>query len=192
MNRMAGHAFVALVLALATVSARAEPVRYAIDPTHTFVNFEARPLGLSALRGRFDRKEGSVTLDRAAKTGRAEITIDTRSVSTGIATIDVALKGKDFLDTEAFASASFVGETFRFDGDKVAGVEGTLTLRGKAQPVVLRALHYNCYTNPLFRREVCGGDFEATLERSAFGITAALPGVPDPIRLLVQIEAIRQ
>ena len=170
----------------------AEPARYTIDPTHTFVTFEARPLGLSTIRGRFDRKEGSVTLDRAAKTGRAEITIDTRSVSTGIATIDVALKGKDFLDTEAFASASFVGETFRFDGDKVAGVEGTLTLRGKAQPVVLRALHYNCYTNPLFRREVCGGDFEATLERSAFGITAALPGVPDPIRLLVQIEAIRQ
>jgi polyisoprenoid-binding protein YceI len=113
-------------------------------------------------------------------------------VSTGIAAIDAPLKGKDFLDTEAFASASFVGETFRFEGDQVAAVEGMLTLLGKTQPLVLKAVNYRCYTSPLLQREVCGGDFEATLERSAFGITAGLPGVPDPIRLLVQVEAIRQ
>ena len=173
-------------------AAQAEPVRYAIDPTHTFVTFEARPLGLSTIRGRFDRKEGAIDLDRAARTGRVQITIDTRTASTGIAAIDGPLKGKDVLDTEAHASARFVGDTFRFDGDKVAAVEGTLTLLGKSQPIVLKALTYSCYTNPLLQREVCGGDFEATLVRSAYGIGAALPGVPDTIRLLVQVEAIKQ
>ncbi|MBC7480501.1 MAG: polyisoprenoid-binding protein, partial [Rhizobacter sp.] len=46
--------------------------------------------------------------------------------------------------------------------------------------------------NPLFRREVCGGDFEAQIDRSAFGITHSLPFVADKVRLLIQVEAIRQ
>jgi polyisoprenoid-binding protein YceI len=186
------HIGLLLPLLLIAGVAGAEPVRYSLDPTHTFVTFEARPLDLSTIRGRFDRKEGSIEIDRAAKTGRVEITIDTRSVSTGIAEIDQALKGKDGLDTEAFGSATFLGEAFRFDGDKVSAVTGTLTLLGQTAPLELRAVRYNCYTNPLLRREVCGGDFEATLDRTRFGINALLPSVPDSIHLLVQVEAIRQ
>ena len=56
--------------------AHAESATYSIDPTHTFVTFEANHFGTSTLRGRFDKKEGSVTLDKAAKSGKAEITID--------------------------------------------------------------------------------------------------------------------
>ena len=44
----------------------------------------------------------------------------------------------------------------------------------------------------MFKREVCGGDFEATLQRSAYGMTYGLPGIPDTIRLVIQIEAVRQ
>jgi polyisoprenoid-binding protein YceI len=54
----------------------------------------------------------------------------------------------------------------------------------------LKAQRFRCYLNPLFRREVCGGDFEGELVRSAFGITHSLPFVADKVRLLVQVEAI--
>ncbi len=63
----------------------AETATYAVDPTHTFVTFEANHFGTSTLRGRFDKKEGSVAFDRAAKSGKADITIDIGSVSTGVA-----------------------------------------------------------------------------------------------------------
>jgi hypothetical protein len=40
-------------------------------------------------------------------------------------------------------------------------------------------------------QEVCGGDFEAEISRSAFGVTHSLPFVADRVRLLVQVEAVR-
>lgn len=184
-----------LVLAavvLAAGAAQAETATYGIDPTHTFVNFEANHFGTSTLRGRFDKKEGSVSFDRAGKTGKAEITIDMKSVNTGVGPLDKHLAGKDFFNAEQFPTAKFVGDKFSFNGDKVAEVAGTLTLLGKSQPVTLKAVNFNCYTNPMFKREVCGGDFETTLVRSAYGMGYGLPGIPDNIRLLVQIEAIKQ
>lgn len=181
----------AAMLAAAGVSA--EPVTYRIDPTHTFITFEAVHRDTSTLRGRFERSEGVVVLDRQARTGRVEVRVDTGSLSTGVKPLDAKLTGKDYLDAGDMPPASFVAERFVFEGDKLASVTGTLTLLGVTQPLTLAATSFGCYTNPLLKREVCGGDFETTLVRSLWGMTRGLDtGVPDRIRLLVQVEAIRQ
>jgi len=173
--------------------AHAESVTYAIDPTHTFVTFEASHFNTSTLRGRFDKKEGSVVFDRQARTGKAEITLDTASVSTGVPRLDSRLKSKDFFDAADGANARFVGDQFQFEGDKLSAVAGTLTMLGKTLPVTLKVTGFNCYTNPLLKREVCGGDFETVIARSQWGMTYGLDlGVPDNIHLLIQVEAIRQ
>ena len=172
--------------------AHAEPITYQLDTTHSYVTFEARHFGTSTNRGRFDKKEGSISIDRAAKTGKADITIDTTSINTGLALFDKHLKGDNFLKASDFPTAKFIGDKFSFDGDKVTAVAGTLTLLGKTHPVTLTASNYNCYDSPFFKREVCGGDFETTIARSAYGITYGLPGIPDNIKLLIQIEAIKQ
>ena len=182
----------ATALLAAAGFAQAQSATYAIDPTHTFVNFEAKHFGTSTLRGRFDRKEGAVQFDRAGKSGKAEITIDIGSVSTGVGPLDGHLKSKDFFNAAEFASAKFVSDKFVFDGDKVTEVSGSLTLLGKSNPVTLKATNFNCYQNPMLKREVCGGDFETTITRSQWGMTYGLPGIPDGIRLLIQIEAVKQ
>ena len=56
--------------------AQAQTTTYTLDPTHTFVTWEALHFGTSTNRGRFDKKEGKVTIDRTAKTGSVDITID--------------------------------------------------------------------------------------------------------------------
>ena len=170
----------------------AQSTTYNADPTHTFVNFEAKHFGTSTLRGRFDKKEGTVTLDMAAKTGRAEFTIDTTSVSTGVGPLDGHLKGKDFFNVAEHPTAKFVGDKFSFDGSKVTSVAGNLTLNGKTNPITLTATNFNCFDHPMLKRQVCGGDFETTLQRSQFGIMYGLPGIPDNIRLLIQVEAAKQ
>lgn len=183
----------ATLLAAAFGSAQAQSATYAIDPAHTFASFEILHFGTSTIRGRFDKKAGSVTIDRAAKTGKAEITIDMTSINTGVAPFDGHLKSADLLDVANFPSAKFVGDKFSFNGDKVTEVAGTLTLMGKTQPVTLKASNFGCYLNPMLKREVCGGDFEAVIQRSAFGINYGLPVVaPDSVRLLVQVEAVKQ
>ena len=186
-------ALLAALLATSFATTHAEMVTYAIDPTHTFVTFEANHAGTSTLRGRFDKKEGSVTLDKAAKSGKADITIDTTSVSTGVAALDGHLKSKDFFNAGEFGTAKFTSDKFAFNGDKVSELSGTLTMLGKSQPVTLKASNFNCYVNPMLKREVCGGDFETTIARSSYGMPYGLSvGLPDNIRLLIQIEAIKQ
>ena len=172
--------------------AQAQSATYNADPTHTFVTFEAKHFGTSTLRGRFDKKEGTVSFDSAAKTGKAEFTIDTTSVSTGVGPLDGHLKSKDFFNAAEFPTAKFVGDKFTFDGAKVASVAGALTMNGKTNPVTLTASNFNCYDHPMLKRQVCGGDFETTLQRSQWGIMYGLPGIPDNIRLLIQVEAAKQ
>ncbi len=179
-------------LLAAVGAAQAQSATYAIDPTHTQVIFEAKHFGTSTNRGRWDKKEGTVTLDKAAKTGKVELTIDMASISTGIGPFDGHLKGKDFFNAAEFPTAKFVGDKFTFDGDKVTSVAGMLTLLGKTNPVTLTASSFNCYQNPMLKREVCGGDFEATIQRSQWGMGYGLPGIPDSVRLLVQVEAAKQ
>jgi polyisoprenoid-binding protein YceI len=179
-------------LALA-VGAQAQANTYAIDPTHTFVTYEIGHFGTSTNRGRFDQKEGSVQFDRAAKTGKVEISFDLAAVNTGVAALNKHLQGGEMFNTAAFPKAKFVGDKFVFNGDKVAEVTGTLTLRDKTQPVTLKATNFNCYTSPMLKREVCGGDFEATIKRSQWGVNYGLNfGFPDDVRLLIQVEAVKQ
>lgn len=183
----------AAAAALCAAAVPAHAATYSIDPTHTFVTFEVSHFGTSTNRGRFDKKTGSVHFDRAARTGRVEISIDTASINTGVGPFNEHLRGKDFFDATSHPTATFVAERMVFDGDKVAEVPGRLTLRGKTHPVTLKASNFNCYDNPMFKREVCGGDFVATIKRSQFGVDWGLEmGFPDEVRLLVQVEAIKQ
>jgi polyisoprenoid-binding protein YceI len=174
-------------------TAQAAPATYTVDPTHTFATFEILHFGTSTYRGRFDKKDGSVTIDTTAKTGKVELNIDLRSVSTGLEALNKHLQSKDFFNTAAFPTAKFVADKFSFAGDKVSDVAGTLTFLGKTQPVTLKAVRFGCYTNPMLKREVCGGDFETTLMRSQWGMGYGMPTMlPDAVHLLVQVEAIKQ
>jgi len=187
---------IAAALAAATAlvgTAHAEVATYSIDPTHTYVTFEVTHFGTSTNRGRFDKKEGTVQLDKAAKTGKVELTLETGSISTGTAAFDQHLQSDNFLNASAFPTAKFAASTFSFNGDKVSEVAGQLTLLGKTLPVVLKASNFNCYTNPILKREVCGGDFETTIQRSQWGIGWGINfGIPDTVKLAVQVEAVKQ
>jgi polyisoprenoid-binding protein YceI len=107
--------------------------------------------------------------------------------------LDSRLRQDDFLAVAAHPQAFFVAERFEFGADgRVTALTGEFTLRGRSQPLRLQAQRFRCYTSPLLRREVCGGDFEAEFQRSAFGIVHSLPFVADTVRLKIQVEAIRQ
>lgn len=178
---------------MAPAAASAGAQRYVIDPMHTFVTFEVLHFGTSTVRARFDRTVGHVLLDRDARSGEARITVDSASVNSGVTDFDKHLKSKDFLDVSRHREAVFEGTTFRFDGERVSAVEGTLTLLGKTLPVSLEAIRFNCYDNPILKAEVCGGDFETTIRRSQWGMTWGIDmGIPDDVRLTIQIEAARQ
>lgn len=185
--------FALAATAVLASAAQAAPATYAIDPTHTFATFEISHFGASVNRGRFEKKEGSVQFDKAGKTGKVDITFDVASVSTGTVAFDKHLQSAEIFDVAKHPTAKFVSDKFQFEGDKLAAVTGHLTLLGKTQPITLKANQFACYDNPMLKREVCGGDFEATLDRTAFGLNYGVDwGFPKNVRLVVQIEAVKQ
>ena len=178
---------------LATGIAQAEPANYAIDPTHTFVTFEISHFGATVNRARFDKKQGSVQLDKAAKSGKVEITFDMTSVNTGTPSFDKHLQSADLFNAAQHPTMKFVADKFVFNGDKVASVEGQLTLLGKTGPLTLKANQFACYDSPMLKREVCGGDFEGTIDRTQWGMNYGVEwGFPKNVRLVVQVEAVKQ
>lgn len=181
------------VLAALLTAGAASAANYAIDPTHTFATFEISHFGASVNRARFDKKEGTVQFDRAAKTGKVDISLDIASVNSGTAAFDKHLQSADIFNAAQFPKARFVSDKFVFDGDKVTEVQGQLTLLGKTQPVSFKANQFNCYESPMLKREVCGGDFEATIDRAAFGVNYGIDwGFPKNVRIVLQVEAVKQ
>ena len=178
---------------LSTGAAHAELATYAIDPTHTFATFEISHFGASVNRGRFDKKEGTVQFDRAGRNGKVDVRFDTSSINTGTPTFDKHLRSAEMFNTEKYPTMRFVSDRFIFDEDKVFSVEGQLTLLGKTQPLTLKANQFNCYQSPMLKREVCGGDFEGTIDRTAFGMDYGVQyGFDKNVRVIVQIEAVKQ
>ncbi len=184
---------VTLAAALLAGATSAQAAPYAIDGTHTFATFEIGHFGTSTNRGRFDKKEGTIEFDRAAKTGKVEITLDMTSINTGTPMFDKHLQSAELFDAAKFPTAKFVSTGMTFNGDKVAEIAGTLTLLGKTNPVTLKATNFNCYNSPMLKREVCGGDFTATIDRTAYGLNYGIAfGFPKEVRIVVQAEAIKQ
>jgi polyisoprenoid-binding protein YceI len=164
---------------------------YVVDPTHTFVMYEMGHYGTTTNRGRFSTKDGSVQIDAAGTSGKVDITMDISSINTGVDLLNRHVQSKDFFNVAEFPTGRFVAERIAFSGDKVAEVPGTLTLMGQTKPVTLKAVRFNCYLSPLINRQVCGGDFETTVERSDWGITWGLNfGFENKVKLLVQVEAV--
>ncbi|WP_039049094.1 YceI family protein [Comamonas thiooxydans] len=186
-----------LALAAASLFAtavQAAPATYAIDPTHTFATFEIDHFGASTNRARFDKKSGNVQFDKAAKTGKVEVTLDMTSVNSGTPSFNKHLQSADIFNVEKFPEAKFVSDKFVFDGDKLKEVTGQLTLLGKTAPITVKANKFTCYESPMLqKREVCGGDFEATIDRTQWGVNYGIPyGFPKEVRLVLQIEAVKQ
>lgn len=181
----------AIVIGGAALTAAAALESFTIDNGHTFPSLEVMHFGTSIYRGKFTRSSGKVTLDRAARTGTVDIQIDPASIDMGFSKLDDHIKTKDFLDVAQFPTVTFKASSMKFSGDKVAEIPGELTLHGVTRPVTLTMKLFNCYTNPMMKREVCGGDASTTIVRSEFGIKYGAPApVSDEVRLQIQVEAV--
>jgi polyisoprenoid-binding protein YceI len=44
----------------------------------------------------------------------------------------------------------------------------------------------------MLKKEVCGADATATLKRSEFGMTKYLPALGDDVKLLLNVESIKE
>jgi len=181
----------ALAASLST-AALAAPETYVIDGTHTLPRFEYSHLGYSSQLSRFDKTTGTITIDRVAKTGSVDVTIDANSVDSGYATFNEHLKGEDFFNTAKFPTITFKSNNMQFDGDKVASVTGDLTIKGVTKPVTLKLLSFQCMPHPMMHKDACGATATTTIKRSEFNAGKYAPYVSDDVVLTIPVESVKQ
>ena len=189
---------IALTLPLA---AAAQVESYNIDPIHTIPYWETDHLGYATLRGHFSKTTGKFTIDRAAKTGTLEITIQTASLNTGdtergsrARTRDEHLRSPDFFNVAEFPTLTYRSTGVKFKGDDPEVVEGNMTLLGVTKPVSLRILRWKCGPDPRTagKRYQCGGNATGTLKRSDFGMKFGLPAaIGDEVTLWTSVYGFR-
>ena len=174
-------------------SAFADVSTYQLDPEHTYPSFEADHVGgLSVWRGKFDKSQGTVTLDRTAKTGTVEVATDIASVHTGSTKLDQNLQSQQFFDASKFPEASYKG-TIKFEGDKPTSIIGNLTMHGVTKPLTLTIDSFKCMPHPMLKREVCGVDAVGEFDRSDFGVDFGKAyGFSMKTKVLISAEALKQ
>ena len=184
---------VLLILLLVAGAAMAAPVTYQVDPAHTYPSFEADHFnGLSIWRGKMTKTSGTIVLDSAAKTGTVDITVDASSIDFGHAKLNEHAKSPEMFDIAKYPTITYKGTIVKFNGDAPAEVSGQLTMHGVTKPLTLTLNQFKCMQNPMIKKEVCGADASATLDRSQFGIDyGAKFGFKMAVKLLIQVEAIR-
>jgi polyisoprenoid-binding protein YceI len=180
----------ALILAAASGQGVLAADSYTIDPNHTYPSLEFSHMGLSVWRGKFNKSSGSVRLDRAARTGSAEIAIEIASIDFGHEKMNEFALTPDWLDAARFPTMTYKG-MLRFNGDTPATVDGQLTLRGVTRPVKLKINSFKCIMHPYYKKEVCGADAEGDLDRAEFGMTQYTEDNAGKIHLHIQVEAIK-
>jgi polyisoprenoid-binding protein YceI len=183
---------IAVVLAVTAASAFASVDTYSIEPNHTYPSFEADHMGMSILRGKFTKTSGTIVLDRAAKTGSLDITIDANSLDFGHEKLNAHAKTADMFDVAKFPTAHYKSKSITFKGDTPVAVEGELTLHGVTKPVTLAINKFKCIMHPMLKREVCGADASAEFNRADFGISFGVPKFAPEVKLAIEVEAIKQ
>lgn len=176
---------------LAATATAAAAQTYNIDPSHTYPSFEADHKGMSVLRGKFTKTSGTVTLDRAAKTGKVDVTIDAGTIDFGNEKLNNHVKSPDMFDVAKFPTATYKGASMTFNGDTPVSVDGELTLHGVTKPVKLAINKFKCIIDPRMKREVCGADASAEFKRSDFGIHFGIPTFSPEVKLAIEIEVIK-
>jgi polyisoprenoid-binding protein YceI len=176
--------------ALLGASAYAAPVTYTLDPNHTYPSFEADHFGgLSTWRGKFNTSSGKVVLDKDAKAGSIDVTVDMSSVNFGMPKLDEHAKSAEMFDTAKFPTATYSGKFTKFNGATPTEAQGTLTMHGVTKPVTLEIDSFKCMQSPMTKKEVCGANATATINRADFGVNFGDKyGFKQEVKLQIQVE----
>ncbi|HSG93399.1 MAG TPA: YceI family protein [Methylotenera sp.] len=180
------------IAATCSTAVLAAPETYVIDSAHSMPSFSYDHHGYSTQLSRFDKTSGKITIDRAAKTGTVDITIDTTSVNTGYPLFNEHIQGEDFLYTAQYPTATFTSNAVKFDGDRISSIDGTLTLKGISKPVTLMVTSTLCKPHPMLKKEACGANATTIVKRSDFNMAKYVPYVSDEVTITIPVESIKE
>jgi polyisoprenoid-binding protein YceI len=170
---------------------------YVIDASHSTVEFVARHLMISKVRGRFAEFDGRIDIAEAPEQSTTEVTINAASVDTGDQTRDGHLVTGDFFNVEEYPTLVFSTTSVEPAKGDAWKLHGELTVRGETRPVVLDVEFDGAAQDPWGGSRI-GFTASTELDREEWGLTwnQALEAggvlVGKKVKVELAIQAVRQ
>lgn len=157
-----------------------EAGRYAVETSHTRVQFSVSHFGFSDWYGDFSGVTGTLVLDPAnPAASKVDIMIPVASVTTTNATVDGHLRSAEWFDADKFPTIRFVSTKVVPTAPNKAQITGDLTFHGVTRVVVLDTVFNGAGVNPLSKAYTVGFNATTVINRSDFGVKTYVPMVGD-------------
>jgi polyisoprenoid-binding protein YceI len=190
---MMKRALFSCVLALTSAtSAFAEVETWNIDPNHTASQFSIRHMGISTVRGSFNKTTGVVQYDPKNPSATViEATIDAGTINTRIDARDNDLRSATYFDVEKFPTITFKSKRVEANGAGKLKVTGDLTIKGVAKEVVLDVEGPGEAMKDPGGKVHMGASANTTVKRTDFGIGKPGPMLGEDVHITLDIEMIK-
>jgi polyisoprenoid-binding protein YceI len=143
---------------------------YEIDAAHSSIEFVARFLTISKVRGRFTEFTGTLEVAEVPEESRVDMTIDATSIDTADWRRDAHLRSADFLDVNDYPTLTFHSTSIGAGEGGGWQVGGDLTLRGVTRAVMLDVEFFGVAV-PDSGEQRLGFAATTVIDREAWGLT---------------------
>jgi polyisoprenoid-binding protein YceI len=141
-----------------------------IDTSHSHINFTARHMMISKVRGSFESFSGTVNFDEANPTNTTvNIEVDLASVNTRDEQRDGHLKSPDFFDVANYPTMTFVSSRVEKIDENNGRLIGNLTIKGITKEVALDVAYAGLAKSP-WGTESAGFSASGSLNRKEWGL----------------------
>ena len=169
-----------------------------LDPAHTLVEFSAKHMMITTVKGQFKKVDATVLWNENDITNSSvDATIDASSLVTGQDYRDNHLRSEDFLHAGEFPTITFKSKRIEPKGDDQFRIVGDLTIRGITHEVALDTTFEGRGKDP-YGKEHAGFEATARINRKDWNLNwnvALETGgwlVGDTIKIELHLELLKQ
>jgi polyisoprenoid-binding protein YceI len=144
--------------------------KWAIDPTHTEVQFKVKHLVISTVTGFFKKFNGNVESNGDDFDGASvTFSLDVNSIETNQADRDGHLKSPDFFAAEQFPTIDFSGTLIKQSGAEYK-LAGDLTIRDTSKPIEFEVEFGGTMVDP-WGNTKAGFEINGKINRKEYGLS---------------------
>ncbi|HEC10474.1 MAG TPA: polyisoprenoid-binding protein [Acidimicrobiales bacterium] len=151
------------------------PGTWTLDPLHCTVEFTARHMAISKVRGRFHTFDAALVVGNSLETSSLSARVDMASVDTNNADRDAHLRNSDFFHVDQHPEMTFESTAILSAGENTYGVVGDLTINGVTRQERLDVVFHGTETFPGDGSFHAGFEATATISRTDYGIDFNVP-----------------
>jgi polyisoprenoid-binding protein YceI len=165
---------------------------WAIDPTHTTVEFAVKYFFFFTMKGSLTNLEGNVVLDPAdVRHSSTTVVLQSASLNTGNKRRDTRLQAADFLDADRYPEIRFESTKVERGTDRdTLWVTGLLTIKDRSKEIVLDVSEIDRSCSPSGEHIAYYGA-QTNLDRLDFGVDAMRLLIGRTLQITINVQATR-